>query len=633
MKKKLLAFALAASAAVTGAFGLAACSGGGNGGTSSKWGDEYSFTAAYAQAQELGYAGSLDEFIAMISGKDGNDGTNGKDGEDGTNGKDGLGIKGISVNSDNEIVVTYTDDNSVNLGKIPPCKHEFGEWETAIEGGCDSLSVKYRVCDDCKYKDYEFTTSEHEWNDNVCTVCRYDAGGSKGLGWQLNDDDTYTLKSYFNETTGTHFTGNELVVPSTYNGLPVKSVGAEAFYRVSLSKVIINKGVTAIEDSAFYYCQALESVELPESLTDVGASAFRNCGLTEVTLPKSLEHIGVWAFRDCEKLPEISIPDGVTVIGGGAFSSNAKLTKITVDKNNAYYYVDGLRLIEKQSKTLHSVFNYAEVKSDVIPTDGSVTAIGEGVFRQFTLTEITIPETIAVIGDYAFSGSKLTAITLPESVTSIGYGAFFSCQFLAEVNIPDGVTHIGEHVFATCPALKTIAVKNNPDYYVTDNCLISKQTKTLLAVYDVANIKPDVIPADGSVTAIGEGVFYRVDYNGSWQFTEIIIPDSVTRIGKNAFYYCQRLTDVKLPKNLKEIGSSAFYYCNSLTSIVIPDGVTSIGVMVFNRCDNLTSIKYNGAVAQFQALMAKNGYTNYSYCLGGCPASSITCTDGEVDIL
>ena len=74
MKKVLLTFLLAASAVAACAFGLTACKLNAPN-EQPKWGSEYSYATAYAQAQELGYAGTLDEFIVMISGKDGTDGT------------------------------------------------------------------------------------------------------------------------------------------------------------------------------------------------------------------------------------------------------------------------------------------------------------------------------------------------------------------------------------------------------------------------------------------------------------------------------------------------------------------------------------------------------------------------------
>lgn len=87
---------------------------------------------------------------------------------------------------------------------------------------------------------------------------------------------------------------------------------------------------------------------------------------------------------------------------------------------------------------------------------------------------------------------------------------------------------------------------------------------------------------------------YYFSYSGSWKdsssIIEVIIPNSVTSIGNNAFEDCRKLTSITIPNSVTKIGDKAFMYCVSLTSIVIPDGVTSIGEWAFSRCSSLTSV-------------------------------------------
>lgn len=92
-----------------------------------------------------------------------------------------------------------------------------------------------------------------------------------------------------------------------------------------------------------------------------------------------------------------------------------------------------------------------------IPTeiDGKpVTSIGKHAFSGFSLTEITIPDSVASIGEYAFYGcTSLTEITIPDSVTSIGGYAFKGCTSLTEITIPNSVVDIGESAFENCTNL------------------------------------------------------------------------------------------------------------------------------------------------------------------------------------
>lgn len=184
MKRFFIALTAAVCALCT-AFGFTACNPSDGKEQEGKWGSEYTVQAAFAKAQELGYGGSLEEFIASISGKDGADGKNGSDGKDGTdgiNGKDGVGIEDIAFNSDGELVITFTDETSKNLGKIKSvCEHDWSEWETLKEATCTSNGYKTRSCGLCGDTDYGFIDEcGHSWNKGwvyddftvkTCTVC------------------------------------------------------------------------------------------------------------------------------------------------------------------------------------------------------------------------------------------------------------------------------------------------------------------------------------------------------------------------------------------------------------------------------------------------------------------------------
>ena len=91
---------------------------------------------------------------------------------------------------------------------------------------------------------------------------------------------------------------------------------------------------------------------------------------------------------------------------------------------------------------------------------------------------------------------------------------------------------------------------------------------------------------------IRKGTKVICDWAFSWceKLTSIHIPDSVTGIGKCAFYDCYNLTFIHIPDSMTSIGRGAFYKCENLTSIHIPDSVTSIGRGAFYKCEDLSSI-------------------------------------------
>ena len=376
-------------------------------------------------------------------------------------------------------------------------------------------------------------------------------------------------------------------------------------------ELIIPESVTSIGSSAFSYCTGLTSVTIPDSVTSIGSSAFSYCtGLTSITIPESVTSIGDYAFYNCTGLTSITIPDSVTSIGRSAFSSCTGLTSITVAKGNTKYHSSGNCLIKTASKTL-----ILGCKTSVIPSDGSVTSIGESAFYGCTgLTSVTIPRSVTSIGWGAFSGCTwLTSVTIPDSVTSIAGSAFRDCTGLTSVTIGNSVTSIGSNAFYGCYSL--IEVYNKSTLSITagssSNGYVAYYAKNVYKNEGGSKLTTDengyVIYTDGDekilvayrgtntelilpsyITKINQYAFYNCS-----RLTSVTIPDSVTSIGDYAFSGCSGLTSVTIGNSVTSIGDYAFYNCTSLTSVTIPDSVTSIGYDAFYCCKGLTTVNWN----------------------------------------
>ncbi|MEG2541046.1 MAG: leucine-rich repeat protein, partial [Clostridia bacterium] len=401
----------------------------------------------------------------------------------------------------------------------------------------------------------------------------------------LTDDGT--------SATLTKYKGNAqyVVIPETYNNKPVTKIDIDAFNgNKRLKLVTIPNSVTTIGAAAFAGCTELTSVTIPNSVETIKREAFRRCrNLTNFVFEKNskLTRIEAWAFYD-SNIKEFTLPASVTTLdcdlNGHSPFINSNIEKFTVENGNRKFYVEGNCLIDRSTMTL-----IAGCYDSIIPTN--VTAIGDCAFYGTGLTSITIPDSVTSIGMRAFSICReLTSVTIGSGVTAIKYDAFSECTGLTSITIPRAVTSIADGILNACLALTSITVEaGNATYKSDGNCLIEIATNTLLV-----GCQNSVIPQ--GVTSIGANAFYFCA-----RLRSITIPDSVTSIGKWAFANCSALTSFTIGSNVKTIGMGAFYECKNLTSVTIPNGVTTIGEKAFSFCKNLTSIIIPSTVTTIDA--------------------------------
>lgn len=127
----------------------------------------------------------------------------------------------------------------------------------------------------------------------------------------------------------------DIVIASTYEGLPVTSIGDYAFDECSnIKSVVIPNTVTSIGGWAFRRCTSLRTVVIPDSVTIIGISSFYKCSsLSSIDIPNSVTSIGVFAFYECISLETLVIPDSVISIGGRAFADCSRLTSVTIPES------------------------------------------------------------------------------------------------------------------------------------------------------------------------------------------------------------------------------------------------------------------------------------------------------------
>ena len=222
---------------------------------------------------------------------------------------------------------------------------------------------------------------------------------------------------------------------------------------VNIPEKVTYKGqtlpVTSIGEKAFYECEELKSVTIPNTVTSIGRSAFENCYyLTSVNLGSSVTSIGKWAFFECSSLTDVTIPNSVNTIEEEVFYNCYNLSSVTF--GNSVNTIGG--------NAFCNCFSLADVD---LPN--SVTTIEYRAFQCCeSLTSVTIGNSVESIGNYTFAGcSKLAWVKIGNSVKSIGYEAFCGCYELTDVNLPSSLTSIGYSAFEDCLVLKSITIPNS----------------------------------------------------------------------------------------------------------------------------------------------------------------------------
>ena len=231
--------------------------------------------------------------------------------------------------------------------------------------------------------------------------------------------------------------------------------------------------------------------------------------------------------------------------------------------------------------------------------EGTLTISGEGEMDDINdgdawcsykniIKTVVIEDGVTTIGDGAFSDcDALESVKIPDSVTTIGAYAFVGCDGLTAISIPASVTYIGDLAFCDCSSLTNIEVNSaNTAYCDVDGVLFNKD-KTTLMQYPIGKTNTSYTIPD-SVTTIGNEAFWYCP-----TLESVTIGNSITTIGGYAFSDCIALESVTIPDSVTTIGIGAFCSCRALESVTIPDSVTFIGIEAFYKCTALESIDVN----------------------------------------
>ena len=442
----------------------------------------------------------------------------------------------------------------------------------------------------------------------------------------------------------------------------VTSIGSSAFSNCSsLASVTISGGITKLSDELFYGCINLTSITLPDGITSIGYWAFRDCSsLSSIRIPNNVTLISYGAFYGCSGLISVSIPNGVTALSNELFRNCSSLTYVTIPNSvtsigdEAFCYCRSLTSVTIGNSVtsigydaFRGCFKLTSVtiNSNAIVSNSYDKSFGIGSIFGSQVTEYVIGDSVTAIGTYAFSGflspygdcKNLASVTIGKNVTSIGDYAFYQCESLTSVTINSNT--IASKRYTDSESLIDIFGRQVLEFVIGD-CVTSIggyafYNKDYGAIF---NSCLKSVTIGKNVTSIGDEAFYNcnrltsvhisdlaawcaisfgsnpLDYahnlylNGEL-VTDLVIPDSVTSIGDDAFRNCTSLTSVTIGNSVISIGNYAFRNCTSLTSVTIGNNVISIGNYAFADCGSLTSPVYNAHVFAFMPTSYSGAYT------------------------
>lgn len=386
-----------------------------------------------------------------------------------------------------------------------------------------------------------------------------------------------------------------------------------------LTSLSIPDSVTTIEKGAFRECKSLTAVTIPDTVALVTGNPFPDCpALAEIIVSDShpyLEFTGGMLFSKpdnrliccCPGLGqrEFTVPEGTREIGDSAFEKFSSLEKVVIPDT----------VVRIGEQAFASCGWFSAKLPDSIETIGRRAFIyceSFGASRysmnretgERSLEPFRLPASLTEIGPEAFCGcSDMQVVEVPDSVRIIGDRAFSRCMNLLCVSFGSGIEHLGEGMFSESDSMVEVSVpQDHPYLEATDGLIYTRPDARLLFCPKYSATFAELLKA--------------TDLDSVKMITDVTVKPGTRIIDDSIFYWHEELQSVSLPDSLEKIGSEAFAHCSSLKFLTIPASVTEIGSDI--RLENGTVGVFRGSYAE--RFFAEKGTEVYVIDVPGGPA-------------
>ena len=389
------------------------------------------------------------------------------------------------------------------------------------------------------------------------------------------------------------FSGCKSMTTITFaEGSKLEKIGERAFAESGVTKIELPDTVTQIGNDAFIQ-SALEEIKLTNAIEEIPPHSFAYCGaLKNITFGSDLRAIGDYAFEHTA-LDELVIPDSVTFIGRGAFNDITALRSVTI--GNGLKELGGC--YDLNDDNAGAMFQN-DVNIETVTFSEGLEKIGDDAFKWSSKIEtLVIPSTVKNIGRNAFGGDAqihaLSELTFAENsqLENIFTGAFSFCS-IKHLKLPVAAKpfKLWDQVFEANGELRDVDLGNCKELGSATGYTSEEIYETNEAVFGTFKYcqKLTTVKFSEKLEIINHGTFLACDsLTGPMEF-----PANLKKIGHSAFEGCSQLEDVTFNDSLETIGNKAFIGCD-LHEIILPDSVTKVGLRCFEGNVHVGKIKFS----------------------------------------
>lgn len=348
-----------------------------------------------------------------------------------------------------------------------------------------------------------------------------------------------------------------------------------------ITEVVINSGVNAIGDEAFYECKKLKKVTISDTVTDIGYNAFASTGISEIVIPSTVKRIGAYSFYDCKKLKKVTMPgkfEAVPMYDEDNYTENIMRQVKEIHLNSEFSSNNMCSFNAKKIYTWKNDNKYKSYKGVVYTKNGKKLVMVPAGTENLKIRK----------------GCKTISLKSFMYSYDIEGENYFYCDQLEKITIPSTVKKVVDDVeeeiwdYSELKECKWNIKSKKLTGKSIENLLkiVNKSTEKTLLTYSKSKVKKV-----NGMYITKDGVLVR--YEG--RSANLVIPSYVKRIGDNAFCENTYIKKVKLPKKLREIGDYAFSGCKNLSEITWGKKLTTVGKGAFEWA-NLKNVKLPDSV-------------------------------------